>query len=121
MKLHQQQDTGNLFKQYKNGAVQVGEQWYQGTVIVTPDVIDTQWPVLSLADLTEAHFEYLLSFRPEVVLLGTGERFQLVHPKLTLPLTGIGIGVETMDTGAVCRTFNILSGEGRRVVAAIVP
>ncbi|MCB6183812.1 Mth938-like domain-containing protein [Leeia sp. TBRC 13508] len=121
MKLHQQVDAGTQFKQYKDGAVQIGENWYSGVLIVTVDDVDQTWSATSFDSLTSADFEYLLKFKPEVVLLGTGPSFRFLNPALTLPLASQGVGVEAMDTGAMCRTFNILSGEGRKVVAAILP
>ena len=59
--------------------------------------------------------------RPEVILLGTGNRLQFPHPRLTQPLQQAGIGLEAMDTVAACRTYNILMAEGRQVLAALLP
>ena len=59
--------------------------------------------------------------RPEVILLGTGNRLQFPHPRLTRPLQQAGIGLEAMDTVAACRTYNILMAEGRQVLAALLP
>jgi uncharacterized protein len=78
------------------------------------------WDCARLEDLTEAHFERLLALRPELVIFGSGPRLRFVRPALLRPLIGQNIGVETMDTHAACRTYNILAGEGRRVVAALL-
>jgi uncharacterized protein len=56
-----------------------------------------------------------------VVIFGTGARQRFPHPRLVAPLARARIGVEVMATGAACRTYNILMGEGRRVVAVILP
>lgn len=66
------------------------------------------------------HFEELLEWDPEVVLLGSGARTRFPTPELLAPLHRHGIGIEVMDTVAACRTFNILAGEGRRVTAALL-
>ena len=58
--------------------------------------------------------------QPELVIFGSGARLSFVHPSLLRPLIERGIGVETMDTMAAARTFNILAGEGRRVAAALL-
>ena len=79
------------------------------------------WPVTGVEALGPADFEQMLSLRPEVVLLGTGERQRFVHPRLYACLTNARIGLETMDTGAACRTYNILMSEGRHVLAALIP
>ena len=76
-----------------------------------------------LDELTAEHFSELIGGDgppPELVLLGSGTRLRFVAPALLRPLIEQRIGVETMDTPAACRTFNILAGEGRRVVAALL-
>ncbi|MGL6295748.1 MAG: Mth938-like domain-containing protein, partial [Plesiomonas sp.] len=60
------------------------------------------------------------AYQPEVVLLGTGKTIRFPHPKLYQALAAAHIGLDVMDTGAVCRTFNILTSENRKVVALIV-
>ena len=65
-------------------------------------------------------FSALLSWRPELVVFGSGLSFRLPHPRLTRALPEAGIGFEAMDTRAACRTFNVLAAEGRRVLAAIL-
>jgi uncharacterized protein len=62
----------------------------------------------------------LLAHRPEIVLLGTGATQRFPHPRLSAPLAAARVGFEVMDTRAACRTYNILLGEGRRVVAAVL-
>ena len=66
------------------------------------------------------HFEQVLALAPELVIFGSGERLQFVSPGLYRCLIEAGIGVETMDTGAACRTYNVLASEGRSVVAALL-
>ncbi len=56
----------------------------------------------------------------ELLIIGTGNRHEMIPPALRRALKERGVGVETMDTGAACRTFNILLGEGRRVAAALM-
>ena len=62
----------------------------------------------------------MVELAPEIVLLGTGAQFRFPEPALLAPLYKAGIGVEVMDTPAACRTYNILLGEGRNVVAALL-
>jgi uncharacterized protein len=70
--------------------------------------------------LTLAAFDRLAGLPIEILLLGTGDRLRFPHPSLTAPLRAAGIGVEVMDTGAACRTYNILLAEDRRVGAALM-
>jgi uncharacterized protein len=62
-----------------------------------------------------------LNFKPELVIFGSGQRLRFPAPQLLQGLIKQGIGVETMDSGAACRTFNVLAGEGRHVVLALLP
>ena len=70
--------------------------------------------------LTPAHFEAVLALRPELVIFGSGARLQFVSPALYRALIEARVGIETMDTGAACRTYNVLAAEGRSVVAALL-
>ena len=89
--------------------------------VVVPWVGATQdWDASSVEQLTQAHFDALLEFDPEVVIFGSGAKLKFVSPALYRGLIERRIGVETMDSGAACRTYTVLANEGRRVVAAIL-
>ncbi len=88
--------------------------------VVGPDVGPVDWPVTGFTLLEPAHFDALLVHGPELVLLGTGQRLRLPSPRLTRNLAAARVGFEAMDTPAACRTYNILLGEGRRVLAALL-
>ena len=70
--------------------------------------------------LTAEHFERIAALGPELVIFGSGARLRFVHPSLLRALIERRIGVETMDTPAACRTYNVLVAEGRSVVAALL-
>lgn len=78
------------------------------------------WAVAAFDALTEAALQPLLNENPEVVLIGTGLRQHFPAAAALRGLIAAGIGWEVMDTAAACRTYNILAGEGRRVVAALI-
>jgi uncharacterized protein len=78
------------------------------------------WPATQTADLTDAHFEAIAALKPEVVIFGSGAQLRFVSPALMRGLMAQRIGVETMDTGAACRTYNVLVNEGRKVLAALL-
>jgi uncharacterized protein len=88
--------------------------------VVTPSQLLTDWPPQRVSALADAHFGAILDVAPEVLLLGSGMRLQWPPPRLLKPLMEAGIGVEVMDSGAACRTYNILAADGRRVAAAIL-
>src|SRR5688500_8791885 len=121
MKFHLTRAAGrNLFTGYGDGYVAINDQRFERNVVVRPEGEVTDWRAESFDTLEPAHFEALLEFNPEIVLLGTGERLRFPHPQLTRSLAEARIGFEVMDTKAVCRTFNILMSEGREVLAAIL-
>lgn len=78
------------------------------------------WRVDALDQLGASHFEQVLSLKPEIVIFGSGARLRFVPPALHRVLIQHGVGMETMDTGAACRTYNVLAMEGRSVVAALL-
>lgn len=78
------------------------------------------WNCSRFEDLTEEHFTQLAASQPELVIFGSGERLRFAPPAFMRALMQKRIGIETMDTLAACRTYNILAGEGRRVVAALL-
>jgi len=79
--------------------------------------IITDWQPPSFSDVASEHLEAFLSLDMDVLLLGCGETQQFLHPELLQPFMAKNIGVEIMNTAAACRTFNVLAGEDRQVVA----
>lgn len=90
------------------------------SVIVTPDGGYADWQCLAYDSLTAEHFARLLENSPELVVFGSGQVLRFPQPQWLQPLVKAGIGVETMDTPAACRTYNILAAEGRRVLGAFL-
>ena len=109
----------NRIRHYGAGSITVNQAAYAVSIVVLPEQV-VEWPPQRFADLSAGHFELLRALNPEVVLLGTGSRLQFPAPALTRSLAQSGIGLEVMDTGAACRTYNVLAGEGRRVAAALL-
>lgn len=105
---------------YNPGEIIVNQTAYRESLILSPQSIHCPWPVLSVDDLDESNLQLLLELKPHVVLLGTGEQ-QVFPDARIIALFGVrGIGLEVMNNGALCRTFNILVAEDREVVAAII-
>lgn len=110
----------NLVTRQERGCVWIGTTPYACSVLV-PWVGEVQaWDAASPAELGATHFERAARLRPEVVIFGSGERLRFVAPALLRALIEQGIGTETMDTAAACRTYNVLASEGRRVLAALI-
>ncbi|WP_035057330.1 Mth938-like domain-containing protein [Andreprevotia chitinilytica] len=120
MKLHHTSSEHlNQFTSYGNGFVKVNDTEYQGSLIVTPTEV-REWRPASFETLAEEDFASLLELNPEVVLFGTGKGIRFPHPKLSRALAAAHVGMDVMDTGAMCRTFNILTAEERRVIAVVL-
>ena len=78
------------------------------------------WNCARFEELTEEHFAMLATTQPELVIFGSGARLRFAPPAFMRALMQRRIGIETMDTLAACRTYNILAGEGRQVIAALL-
>ena len=102
------------------GFVEVNRVRYQQGICLGSDTPPEPWAEDGFAELTEQDFARLLVFDPEVIIVGTGERQRFAAPALLRALIQRGIGFEVMSTAAACRTYNILVGEGRRALAALV-
>ncbi|HIV72776.1 MAG TPA: Mth938-like domain-containing protein [Candidatus Aquabacterium excrementipullorum] len=100
--------------------VSVNGQAHTTSVLVPTDAALAPWAPVDLASLTADHIAEILPFKPELVILGSGPTLRFVHPSILRPLIDAGIGVETMDTPAACRTYNVLTSEGRKVLAALI-
>lgn len=121
MKLHLDQGAARYrITRYGAGSVTVNGEVLSASLIVTEAELVRDWEPQSFEDLAPAHFERLVALGPELVILGSGRRQRFPDATVLAPLAAAGIGVEVMDTGAACRTFNILAGEGRRVAAALL-
>jgi len=121
MKLHADaQTTLNTVTGYGMGWLEVNARRHEGALLVMPEGLLQPWAVDAFDALAPAHFEALLAWTPELVLLGTGTRQRFPHPRLTAALAAARVGFEAMDTQAAARTYNILMVEGRRVLAALL-
>ncbi len=105
---------------YGPGWIAVNGQRMEHSLIVSSQGRLENWNCDGLASLSVEHFDRLADDLPELVVFGSGSRLRFVSPTLLRGLIAKGIGVETMDTMAACRTYNILAGEGRKVVAALI-
>ena len=120
MKLHASGLTSlNTFTGYGPGFVLVNNVRHEENLIVLPEEL-RPWSAPSFAALKAEDFDELAALRPEVVLLGTGDKLRFPHPRITQALAAARVGVEVMDVQAACRTYNILMSEERKVAAALL-
>jgi uncharacterized protein len=120
MKLTSQRLEGvNLIRRYGADFITVGEQEIRGSCIVSAQSIDA-WSPRSVDELAVEHLAPLFAQEPEVVVLSTGVRQVFPRAVLRAEFATRRIGLEIMEIGAACRTYNVLVGEDRRVLGAIL-
>ncbi len=114
-------ETQQLIQRYGDRKFTISGTEYEGSVIILPEKTDN-WPASDFSALNETMLVTMLGDMPdmEILLLGSGEAMQMLSAELRQFMRSKGVAVEVMDTGAACRTFNILLGEGRRVAAALI-
>lgn len=88
--------------------------------IIAPDTLIEDWPVHAAKQMTPADLEPLLALKPELIVLGTGATQVFPAVAVMAACLSRGIGIEVMNNAAAARTFSVLAGEGRRVVAGFV-
>ena len=107
---------------YGPGRFQVSRQPFAGSILVFPDRVLPWVGVTNVADLSVDAFSSVLlrDPLPEFILLGCGARMQPVPSAMKRALREAGLIIEPMDTGAACRSYNVLLAEQRRVCAALI-
>jgi uncharacterized protein len=111
----------NLIRGYGPGEVRIGELVHHAPCIVTAQQSVLDWQVRDVASLQVADLEAIFVLKPDVVLLGTGARQMFPQRAIRQAFAARQVGLEVMDLGAACRTYNILVQEERRVAAVLFP
>ena len=112
--------TRNLIRSYAPGEIKINDEIFHHSVIVGPSSIAAGPAVSNAGELTADHTAQIVALAPELVLVGTGARQVFPAAEFGAQFLRAGIGFEVMDTGAACRTFNVLVTEQRRVVALLL-
>lgn len=120
MKLQPDKSNVQSISAYGDGWIAVDAEKFSTSLIIGSRGERQVWPCSRFEDLTDEHFAILAGMAPELVVLGSGSRLRFPRPEWLRPLVERGIGLEAMDLGAACRTYNILAGEGRHVVVALL-
>ncbi len=120
MKFTLEAGTGaHQIRGYSEAEIRIGERRVRGSCIVTADRLLTEWGAASFAEFGLEYLDTLLGLGPELVIVGTGMTQQFAPAALRDALAARGVGLEAMQLGAACRTFNVLVQEERRVAAAL--
>jgi uncharacterized protein len=109
-----------LVRSYSPGEVRVGETVLHRSCLLRADQLIADWRPQRIEELTEADLDAVFALDPEIIVLGSGTRQRFPDARLLATIMARGIGCEVMDTGAACRTYNVLVSEDRRAVAALM-
>ena len=121
MKLQSDPHSGaNTITGYGDGYIEINQTPYAHAVLLSSDGAISAWLVESFDSLEASDFDQMITLKPELILIGTGSRQRFPKPELLKSLISAKIGFEIMDSQAACRTYNILVGEGRQVLLALI-
>ena len=120
MKLQPDKPDVQSISGYGPGWVGVDGEKITTSVIISSRGERIEWASASYEELGAEHFARLAEVDAEIVIFGSGSRIRFPQPAWLRPLVARRIGVETMDTAAACRTYNILAYEGRSVAVALL-
>lgn len=113
-----------IIQSYSGGVFKVSGQLYDQSVFVMPDVTHI-WSYdadeVNAFSVDDFHLLINQAEQVDVFLLGTGKHMAMLSSSLRAELRSAGISLDCMDTGAACRTYNVLMAEGRRVGCALMP
>ncbi|NUR23598.1 Mth938-like domain-containing protein [Frateuria sp.] len=121
MDLSLERPEGYLFiRRVGEASITVVDRELSSSFLLAPDRLVEDWPVAEVATLDESAGEAVRALQPELVLLGSGSRQRFPSAAFMAGFLRRGIGIEVMDNAAAARTYDLLAGEGRRVVAAFI-
>jgi uncharacterized protein len=120
MKLQPDKSTVQAISGYGTDWIAIDGEAISHSLLIGSDGTRRDWQGTRFSELTAAHFAQLAELDTELVVFGSGAQLRFPPTAWLAPLMARRIGLETMDTMAACRTYNILAGEGRKVVAALL-
>ena len=121
MRFAEADSGGYRIEAYGREGIRVAGRTLTSGIILTPERLIEGWGPTDPAGLDAGHLGPLIDLSPELIVLGTGAVQVFPDPSVYFRVLELRIGFEIMDTGAACRTYNILMAEGRRVAAALLP
>ena len=120
MDIQLQSSVPHAIQSYDNQSITVNDVLYESSTIISTDLINNKWPVHSVTEINDDNLSYLLTSKPEIIIIGHSQSNLYLPPAIIRLLSKQRIGIECMSIGAACRTFNVLLSEQRAVVLGIV-
>ena len=109
-----------VINRYDDNSITVNERIFTHSLIVSNFQLVENWPVNEINELSNQSLQSIIELQPEVIIIGTGKQILFPRPENYSSIINMGIGIEFMNTGAACRTYNILLSEDRKVAAGII-
>lgn len=113
------EQSGNAISAYAPGVIRIAEREFRQPCVITADAVHLDLLPASISEIDAEHCSALINLDIEIILLGSGAKQQFIDSSLMRSMAERGVALEIMDTGAACRSFNILLAESRSVAAAL--
>lgn len=113
-------NEGYVVTSYDSSSISINGKTFSTSLIVTATQLQENWDIATVESLQHSHIDQLLSFNPELIIIGTGNSLVFPDMEVYAAIINHGIGIDFMDTAAACRTYNILMSESRNVVAGLI-
>ena len=121
MQLHLERPDYQYFLRGADGDhALVNDRSLRSSFIIAPDTLVEDWLLRDITTLSVTDLDRMLALKPELIVLGSGATQAFPPPATLAACLQRGVGLEAMTNSAAARTYNVLAGEGRRVVAALV-
>ena len=121
MKFTRDNPSARMIRSVSGAGIRIGGDTFTSAIALTAEAVIPDWPEKPISELVAEDFAPLLEPRPDVIVVGTGPASIFLPRDLMFAMARRGIGLEVMNTKAAARTFNVLAGEGRPVVAVLYP
>ena len=120
MKFTPDSSAGNVIRSYVPGEIRLRDTRITENVVVSRNCIISGWSPPTIDELTLEDFRPALDLNPDIILFGTGDRQRFPELRLLTEIMQTGVAIEVMDTHTACMTYNVLIGENRAAVAALL-
>jgi uncharacterized protein len=119
IELDSENSASNKIISYSDDSFTLKTKVIKSNLVISNDQLIENWPVTSYKDLALQHMDTIIEWQPEIVLLGTGTESGFQNYELLSYLASKKIGLEIMNTGAACRSYNLLIDDDRNVAACL--
>lgn len=119
MQVNLHSNQGNQFTNYAHNSVTINTTKYESNILVSNESI-IEISISSVQELDGKFLDLIMKQNPDIILFGTGNQIKYPHQEILLKLQQQRVGFEVMTIAAMCRTFNYLIGEGRKIVAIVL-